>query len=410
MLYIPDIHFTRLSYFAAFGLSVFLVCVYLLVFNIIFFLFDPFTSVKDVMTTGEHLSNQKSKTRSKKTQSKILTKTFLIIVKVIGFLLGAALLVFNTYYFNKICSTYFAINIATIIGFLLFIIGHVALLPHENSISTSSFVTAFLFPLGGYFWMSSLLHTECLSVLNLGLLISKISFYKQLVCGLLMFFGLSWVFVFWRFDQVTAMHYRFLSLFLAKDQKVIPVVDIYEPESEDTHDMLKSALLTKKYRPNVSKLTGNNMMSGSGSTRRSRRVSGEDVDGVNYEIEHLRNGEEDTQTESRRSSQQTNLKEGEVDCNAMMYSQDSGGPELEKSGTVGDTVGTREDVFFQLFMGMNCLFFGKMLTSWIQMDRFGYLVEVDTPLWINLGSVLVFLVAVLLQLFYVKKYRSKFTS
>ena len=409
MLYIPDIHFTRLSYFAAFGLGLYLVSVYLLVFNIIFFLFDPFTSVRDAIATSNNSSNEENKTGLKKTQSKILTKTFLIIVKVIGFLLGAALLVFNTYYFSKICSTYWTINIATIIGFLLFIIGHVALLPHENSISTSSFVTALLFPVGGYFWMSSILHTGCMGVLNLGLLISKLSFYKQLVCGWLMFLGFSWVFVFWRLGQVTSMHYRFLSLFLAKDQQAIPVLDIYHPESEDTHDMLKSALLTEKYRPNVSKLTGNNMMSGSVSTKRSRKVSGDEVDGITYEIEHLRNGEEDTQKRSRRSSEQTDGNEGEVDYNAMMYSQDSGSPEPAKGSNGVDTVGTREDVFFHLFMGMNCLFFGKMLTSWIQIDRFGYLVEIDTALWINLGSMLVFLVVVLLQLFYMKKYRSKFT-
>ena len=72
-------------------------------------------------------------------------------------------------------------------------------------------------------------------------------------------------------------------------------------------------------------------------------------------------------------------------------------------------VNTREDVFFHLLLAFNSLFFAKILTGWVKMDKFGYLSETNVNLWLNLGALILFSILVLVQLFQMKKYQSKFS-
>lgn len=363
MIYIPEIHFTRLSYLSTFLLSVFLLSLYLLIFNITFFIFDPDTSISQ--TTD--LQIKLNKTTNKKRRLP-LNKTKLAIIKTVFFILSSALLAFNTYYFTRICETYLVINVSLIIAYLLFIIGHIALLPHQNRLVTSSFVTGIIFPISGFVWMSSFLHTQCLSLLNLGLLVSSISYYKQLAVFWIILGLLAWVFIAWSLSEEEGSRYKLLKLFLSKQPRSAKNINegSYEIDSNDTHKMLKSALLTEKYRSNVSKL----------------RIKPNF--GIKTGYDDFENNEDNPSFDLNQTS------------------------ESIKNNT--NYVKTREDVLFHLFLAMNCLFWGKMLTSWIQMDLFGYLVENNISLWVNLGTIILFLFAVLFQLFQVKKHRSKFTS
>jgi hypothetical protein len=167
---------------------------------------------------------------------------------------------------------------------------------------------------------------------------------------LILFIG--FIIVIWKLKQSYSLHYRFLGFFLRKSlrpstetvQYQIEVSGSLNSSNSKNEKLLQAKYLGSKYKTGVSLLT-----------------------------------KETTETSKQ-----------------IPISNDS------------SVVKTREDVFFHLILAFNSLFFSKILTGWVQVDKFGYISETNINLWINLGSLIIFTILVLVQLFLMKKYQTKF--
>ena len=287
-------------------------------------------------------------------------------------LITQGILIFNTYYFSPICTIYLIINISTIVSYFIYLLIHMALFSNDNWTLSSSFISSLMIPLFAFFWMSSMIHTSCINLLNLGLLISHVGFYKQMVFYFIIILFISYVFIYWKMRSSNSLRYKFLSMFLRKNNKkenlenetfsannTLGSSNDNNPKKID-NKLLQTAFLDHKYKIGISLLT---------------------------KTESSQNNKINTENDTK---------------NSINECQDSNSHKFVR------IVKTREDVFFHFYLALNCLFFGKLLTNWIQLDMFGYLVENNINLWINLVVIVLFVLFIMIQLFLIKKYQTKF--
>jgi hypothetical protein len=189
-------------------------------------------------------------------------------------------------------------------------------------------------------------------MLNLGLLVSHLGFYKQLVFYILVILLIAYVLIGWKLKPSHVLHYRFFGLFLRKSNKVVLAeeddkkLEFSSDNSENSkrEKLIQVGQMSEKYKTGVSLLT---------------------------------------------------KETAEI-------------PKVLHKNSDSSYVKTREDVFFHLVLAFNSLFFAKILTGWVELDKFGYISETNGNLWINLGCLILFFILVLVQLFQMKKYQTKF--